>query len=145
MHCGKIKLKVKYNSFRVCYIAEPRPIRSLEVFSVLKISADQTLDWAVRVENDCREAAESQKSPHWPSKLNEVFQITAINQIRFAHLTAPPDWQEDEWMLAVRRAAYQAYASVFCMRRKQFHFKWLQVFISANIRGNDFNASAFRT
>jgi hypothetical protein len=113
------------------------------VFSVLEISADQTLDWVVRVENDRWEAAPSQKSPQWPGKPKELIEITTINEICFRYLTMPSQWQEDEWMPAVCRAAYQAYTSIRRMIHKQSNLRALQVVTSANIPGDEFDARAF--
>jgi hypothetical protein len=141
LHVGKLKLE--YDTFRVCDVAETWPIGSLEIISVLEISTDQTFNWAIRVEGHRKEASPSQISSQGPGKFNEVVEITAINEIRFGHSAALAEWQEDKWVFSVGRTAYHAYASIFRMLHKQFNLKWLQSPNRGKFRRGDFNACAF--
>ena len=95
-------------------------------------------------QDDQRESTPSQETPQWPGKPNEVFQITAIGEVRVRHQTEFSAQHEDERVPAVRRATYQAHASVACMRQKQFNLGRWQILVGANVGGNRSHTRAVR-
>src|ERR1700722_287677 len=110
-------LNAQHRVFGISEVAEPRPLRALEIFrhAARAERAEQSGNGAVRIDDDEGFAAPRQIASDRPGKADELADVTAIDQLRARDRALDQAGPENERVGASGGLAPQADAAVLGM------------------------------
>src|ERR1700722_5530510 len=110
-------LNAQHRVFGISEVAEPRPLRALEIFchAARAECADQSGNGAVRIDDDEGLAVPRQIAPDRPGKAHELGNVTAVDQLRARDRALDDAGPENERVGVSAALAPQADAAVLGM------------------------------
>ena len=120
-HVSRVDLQPEHHGFGIGQVSQSRLLRSPKVFwrHTLKIPTYESGDRTIGINEDQRPPAQGEEASYWPREANEVFHVSAVNQLHAWYKALYQAWKEHEWIGALGCRAPQTHTSISSVVQQQ--------------------------